>query len=69
MPKVEAEMVIGSGSHVYEVIDDWGNLPGGLSFGTTHGVVEDSQGRIYIHHTNSPSVFVFDADGDRQWHA
>ena len=63
MPKMEAEMVIGSGSHVYEVIDDWGNLPGGLSFGTTHGVVEDSQGRIYIHHTNSPSVFVFDADG------
>ena len=49
-------MTIGSGSHVYEVIDDWGNLPDGLSFGTTHGVVEDSHGRIYIHHTNSPCV-------------
>ena len=56
-------MLIGSGSHVYEVIDDWGNLPTGLTLGTTHGVVEGSDGRIYIHHTNSPSVFVFNPDG------
>jgi hypothetical protein len=57
-------MVIGKGSHQYEVIDRWGKLPAGLSFGTTHGVVEDSRGRILVHHTGKPSVFVFDPEGN-----
>ncbi|MBZ5545797.1 MAG: hypothetical protein LAO07_19315 [Acidobacteriia bacterium] len=39
--------VVGSGTHTYEVQHDWGELPAGLRYGNTHGVVEDSQGRIY----------------------
>jgi DNA-binding beta-propeller fold protein YncE len=57
-------LVIGDGTHRYEVIDLWGKLPAGLQFGTTHGVVEDGQGRIYIHNTGEKSVIVFDADGN-----
>lgn len=56
-------MVIGTGSHRYEVIDQWGQLPSGLKFGTTHGVVEDADGRIYIHNTGPKSVIVFEPDG------
>src|SRR5437763_886034 len=43
--------VMGEGTHTYEVIHDWGELPAGIKYGNTHGVVEDSQGHIYVHHT------------------
>jgi hypothetical protein len=61
--------VLGSGAHVYEAQHDWGELPASIRYGNTHGVVEDSQGRIYVHHTvnatseSSDSMVVFDAKG------
>lgn len=61
--------VLGTGSHQYEAIHDWGELPADIKYGNTHGVVEDSQGRIYVHHTvNSASevndsMVVFDDKG------
>jgi hypothetical protein len=56
-------MIIGEGAHRYEVIDRWGKLPKGKRFGTTHGVIEDGEGRIFIHHTGPESIFIFDPDG------
>ena len=64
-----AKPILGEGAHKYEVTHDWGDLPPGLKYGNTHGVCEDSQGRIYIHHTvNAASekhdtMVVFDAKG------
>jgi hypothetical protein len=61
--------VLGSGDHVYEAIHDWGELPQEIKYGNTHGVVEDSQGHIYVHHTvnaaseSSDSMVVFDEKG------
>ncbi len=61
--------VIGSGAHTYEVHHDWGELPATIKYGNTHGVIEDSQGRIYVHHTvnaaseSSDSMVVFDDKG------
>ncbi len=61
--------VLGSGDHVYEVTHDWGELPAEIQYGNTHGVCEDSQGHIYIHHTvaavseSSDSMVVFDRNG------
>ena len=61
--------VLGGGDHVYEAYHDWGELPASIQYGNTHGVVEDSQGRIYVHHTvgstseSSDSMVVFDAKG------
>ena len=61
--------VVGSGDHTYEVTHDWGELPADIQYGNTHGVVEDSQGRIYIHHTvgahseKPDSMVVFDSQG------
>ncbi len=61
--------ILGSGAHTYEAHHDWGQLPADIKYGNTHGVVEDSQGRIYIHHTvnaasESPdSMVVFDEHG------
>ncbi|MEO8126866.1 MAG: hypothetical protein ABJF23_25055 [Bryobacteraceae bacterium] len=61
--------VIGEGDHKYEVIHDWGKLPSAITYGNTHGVCEDSQGHIYVHHTvnaaseSHDSMVVFDATG------
>ncbi|MBV8071684.1 MAG: hypothetical protein JO270_17370, partial [Acidobacteriaceae bacterium] len=46
-----AKPVLGSGPYTYEVTHDWGDLPPQIKYGNTHGVCQDSQGRIYIHHT------------------
>jgi sugar lactone lactonase YvrE len=54
-------LVTGSGDHSYEVQHDWGELPNGHAYGNTHGVVEDSQGRIYVFHTVNKSATVTDA--------
>jgi hypothetical protein len=64
-----AHPVVGSGEHVYEVIHDWGELPPEIQYGNTHGVCEDSQGCIYVHHTvhkdsqSHDAMVVFDSDG------
>jgi hypothetical protein len=70
-----AKPVVGQGDHTYEITHDWGELPAGIQYGNTHGVVEDSQGNIYIHHTVNKtselhdSMVVFDANGKfvRSW--
>jgi sugar lactone lactonase YvrE len=67
--------VIGSGDYQYEVIHDWGEVPAGIAYGNTHGVCEDAQGNIYIHHTvnktseSRDAMVVFDARGKfvRSW--
>jgi hypothetical protein len=67
--------VVGTGSHTYEVIHDWGELPPTIAWGNTHGVVEDSQGQIYVHHTvnkssqSADTMVVFDSKGKfvRSW--
>jgi hypothetical protein len=67
--------VLGQGDHQYEAIHDWGELPRTIKYGNTHGVCEDSQGNIYIHHTvNAASdsldtMVVFDEKGKfvRSW--
>src|SRR4029078_6149391 len=67
--------VLGSGEFTYEAIHDWGELPARIRWGNTHGVVEDSQGNIYVHHTvhatseSADSMVVFDRDGKfvRSW--
>jgi hypothetical protein len=61
--------VTGEGAWKFEMIHDWGELPAGLKYGNTHGVAEDSQGHIYVHHTVhstselTDSMVVFDDKG------
>jgi hypothetical protein len=67
--------IVGDGEHRYEALHDWGELPPTIKYGNTHGVGQDSQGYIYVHHTvnaASPSpdtMVVFDEDGKfvRSW--
>lgn len=74
---VEKNPVIGSGEHTYECQHDWGQLPGDIIYGNTHGVAQDSLERIHVFHTvhkTSPkadAVVVFDGEGKfiRSWGA
>ncbi len=67
--------ILGQGDHQYEAIHDWGELPRTIKYGNTHGVCEDSQANIYIHHTvhagseTLDTMVVFDQKGKfvRSW--
>ena len=59
-----SEIVLGTGKHTYSWELDWAKLPEGVTFGYTHGVCEDSQGRIYIHSTSKDAIIRFDAEGN-----
>ncbi len=61
--------ILGEGAHQYEALHDWGELPRTIRYGNTHGVCEDSQGHIYVHHTvnatsqSQDTMVVFDQKG------
>ena len=67
--------ILGTGEHQYEALHDWGELPRSIRYGNTHGVCEDSQGHVYVHHTvhatseSLDTVVVFDQKGKfvRSW--
>jgi hypothetical protein len=67
--------IIGEGAYRYEAIHDWGRLPAHIKWGNTHGVVEDADGNIHVHHTvhatsdSADTVVVFDRTGKfvRSW--
>ena len=67
--------IVGDADHQYEAIHDWGQLPAKIKYGNTHGVCEDSQGHIYIHHTvhadseSADTIVIFDETGKfvRSW--
>ena len=64
-----AKPIMGSGEYTYEVTHDWGDLPSDIRYGNTHGVCQDSQANIYVHHTvaadseRPDSMVVFDHQG------
>src|SRR6184192_943915 len=55
---------LGNGTHTYELVEHWGELPTGMKYGFGCGVVVDSQDRVYVtSRSTSPCVAVFDRDG------
>jgi hypothetical protein len=60
--------VVGEGSHQFEAIHNWGEVPAHVKWGETHGVAVDEAGQIYVkHRTMVPepmdSIVVFDPAG------
>jgi hypothetical protein len=58
-------VIVGSGDHTYEWVDDWGDLPEGKKFGNTHSVVQAADGRMLIHNASPTGdcTCIFDPDG------
>lgn len=63
------KLILGTGEHRYECYHDWLTPPEGMAFGDTHGVAQDSKGRIYLAHTvneashSDNAVCVYDEHG------
>ena len=48
----------------YELIQSWGNLPVGMTFGVVSSVASDSQNRVYVYQRKDPPIVVLDSDGN-----
>ena len=57
-------LVVGTGTYVYDVVRPWGLLPAGHSFGLISHVAVDSQDRVYFYQRKDPPILVFDGDGN-----
>jgi len=55
---------VGVGNFTYEVVESWGMLPTGWTFGPASAVACDSQDRVYVFQRKDPPVLIFDRDGN-----
>ena len=62
-------VILGSGEHRYEVIENWAKLPDGWEFKDVGAVAVDSKDQVYIFNRGEHPMMVFDRDGNflRSW--
>ena len=62
-------IIVGSGEHRYEVIENWGKLPDGWHYGEVAAVGVDSKDNVYVFNRGARPVIVFDRNGNflRSW--
>ena len=51
---------VGTGKHIYELIEDWAKLPPGESFGMVSAITTDDQDRVFAFQRKDPPVLIFD---------
>jgi hypothetical protein len=63
----QKEILTGNGEWTYRVVTGWGALPGGTTFGGTHGAIaQDIADRIYVSTQSETGVLVYGPDGTLQ---
>ncbi|HSZ93461.1 MAG TPA: peptidyl-alpha-hydroxyglycine alpha-amidating lyase family protein [Acetobacteraceae bacterium] len=62
-------IIVGSGEHRYEVIENWGKLPDGWHYGEVAAVGVDSKDNVYVFARSEHPMMVFDREGNflRSW--
>ncbi len=53
--------IFGSGSHQYQVIDNWARRPRGTQFGDVPGVAVDANDNVFVAHART--IDIYDSDG------
>jgi hypothetical protein len=57
-------MQTGNGEWTYRVLEGWGQLPAGTTFGGTHGAIAtDKAGHVYVSTQSETGVLVYSPDG------
>ena len=57
-------MQTGNGEWTYRIVEKWGHLPAGTSFGGTHGgIATDKAGNVYVSTQSETGVLVYSPDG------
>lgn len=55
---------VGTGKYTYEVIENWGKLPAGDTFGMVSAIATDSKDRVFAFQRKDPPMLIFDRDGN-----
>ena len=55
---------VGTGQYTYEMMENWGTLPPGWTFGAVSAIAVDSQDRVYAFQRKDPPIIVFDREGN-----
>ena len=55
---------VGTGKYTYDVIENWGKLPTGDTFGMVSAIATDSKDRVFAFQRKDPPVLIFDRDGN-----
>lgn len=63
MEDEQMKMIFGSGSHRYEIVENWASLPDGWSFPDVGGMAVDGSDRLYVFNRSTHPVMVFDRGG------
>src|SRR3954452_5890404 len=56
-------MIVGEGTHRYEVVEGWEQLPNGWEHGDVAGVATDSKDNVYVFNRSEHPVIIYDRDG------
>ena len=64
---MQKDVLTGNGEWTYRIVNGWGALPGGKSFGGTHGAIaQDDAGNFYVSTQSDTGVLVYSRDGTLQ---
>ncbi len=55
---------VGTGKYTYGVIENWGKLPAGDTFGMVSAIATDSSDRVFAFQRKDPPMLIFDRDGN-----
>ena len=60
---------MGQGDYQYELVEGWGKLPEGWSFGEVGAVAVDKKDQVYVFNRGEHPMIIFDRDGNflRSW--
>ena len=58
------QLFFGTGKYTYQIIDPFGTLPDGMSWGNVSHVAVDSKDRVYAFQRKDPPIVIFDSDGN-----
>ena len=58
------QFFFGTGKYTYQIIDPFGILPDGMSWGNVSHVAVDSKDRVYAFQRKDPPIVVFDSEGN-----
>ena len=58
------QLFFGTGKYTYRIIDPFGTLPDGMTWGNVSHVAVDSKDRVYAFQRKDPPIVIFDSDGN-----
>ena len=67
--EASSPVILGKGNYRYQVVENWGELPPGYTYGDTAAVCVDSKDNVYVFTRGSHPVIVYDRNGKflRSW--